>query len=274
MYGGIDSLNVARVQPILYEKVTIRDAHTCALLLRTLRSNGSPACKKIRSMIFDCDKEADCVGRPILAEFAKDMTCLSVYGYAPIRSLSDSLNAPNLERLALIQKSSPPDPDKFGYASPMILSNSKWTHVLAVDDRYRLATTGLTLSQIVGILWTTARPIGMPPRDVLDNLTHVAVTTSATSFNIGHISLVSRVSPNLKYLALLETVEDSADAAIHDRFMSYIRTFVRQRFVVVIKDLGSPSMWGGEDAAQTEFWTKVENLVDEGYFSDQGDRWD
>ncbi|PPQ65430.1 hypothetical protein CVT26_000082 [Gymnopilus dilepis] len=264
-----DMHRLDRVQPILYERVVLRSPESAKAFFRTLRSKPLRYFdRKIKSLAFDSSIPM-AQAKPILVECSKFVILLSIFrqGDSPGIFLP-FVNSPILRRLTLVERGPKPDsPRRMLSVRPEVFSSV--THLAIIRDLRQSLWDNLANT-------TGIRPWGTPENEeagrlALKSLTHLAVSAN-TIYGEVEMDLLRRAAPNLKYLALLEA--SNIAPSKHEQLMMFLRSRSEHLRLVVMQNIGSTDAWNVEDFFRpSDFWTKVEKLIDDGYLSDRGDRW-
>ncbi|KAF8902933.1 hypothetical protein CPB84DRAFT_1905429 [Gymnopilus junonius] len=256
------------IQPILYERVVLRSPEAAKTFIRTLRSKPFRYFEPlIKSLAFDSSIPT-AQAKPILVECSKRLILLSIFreGDSP-GIFMPFISSPILRRLTLVERGPKSEhPRRVYKIRPEVYSSL--THLVIVSDLHQSLWDNLSTNACI-------RPWGTPENEkagklALQSLTHLAVTVNAI-YGEMEIDLIRQVAEKLRYLALLEP--SNIATGKHEQLLMFLRA-MDQRFIVLIRDMGSADSWQVDDCFRpSQFWTKVENLVDSGYVSDRGDRW-
>ncbi|KDR75033.1 hypothetical protein GALMADRAFT_248885 [Galerina marginata CBS 339.88] len=242
----------AWTQPILYERVVVRNPHAASCLFRTLSVTLPQA-------------------KPLLSELSRRLIVFSLFRIRDFASpFLKFIKSPHLRRITLVcrcgDSSSRPS-----YAAPYQIPQfllSSLTHITIVID-YRHGYWNELMSASLVTSTNIPSSSNVAAYSAFQNLTHFAISTPI----LNDIIQIRTVAKNLRYFVILEPCNFSQSE--HSKILRKIRSWEYQgHSTLVLKDLGSPELWSIDDSFRpSNFWKEVEGLVKEGYISDQEERW-
>jgi len=259
----------------LYARVVVRSAHSGNCLLRTIRDRPRGYFNPfVKSLAFG-QGVPDAQVKAILAEFRR----IIIFSIFRLSGKSEKfvryIRSPYLRRLTIVclwensaGRGPPPDlPIHELPVGPMSLL----THFAVIVDYFH--PRGVWHSPIPGL----PSPTSMTPLtpNPYENLTHFATCSDRW----GSMIDLPTVAKKLRYFAVLERGWMlPLPLSTHASLVRSMQSIGDPRFVIIqgmaYNPYGEPSSWNIDDCfAPSGFWNKVERLVDEGFLSDQGDRW-
>ncbi|PPQ98729.1 hypothetical protein CVT24_003437 [Panaeolus cyanescens] len=261
------------IQPILYEHVVIRNPRAAMCFYRTIKSRPKGYIESfVKTLAFDSSvKLAD--AKPILARCSSNITTfLSFRKTDSPHSLVELLDErATLQRLTLVYQHSPmlistPMEQRYEIPSKIVTS---LTHLIAVFD-LSSHWSDITRELLRASDTRSTKPSVPAAFAKFQNLTHVAFPSNAW----WNFSPIQEVATKLQVLAVLEPANCSPIK--HSQLLNTIRATGDRRLIIVEK-LGTASLWrvDSEDCwGPYDFWERIQGLVDLGYISDSGERWD
>ncbi|KAF8160632.1 hypothetical protein B0H34DRAFT_344792 [Crassisporium funariophilum] len=268
----------AWVQPILYERVVIRDSHAASCLLRTIRLKAPGYFEPlVKSLTFGSSVTLS-QAKPIFVECSRRIIIFTavISAQDPHKFLS-FIRSRHLRRLTLVYHQEVPVHRPTSISGYQILQDvlSSLTHLAVITSFNSSSHTGWPTLYSACMAQNIADASQVPPSIAFQRLTHFA-TCSHIWWTTADLSWYS---PNLRYFAILEpSGSDRTVSSLnwdHASLVKAVRDTNDRRFVL-LKGLGDPlaDCWNVEECwKKSDFWTSVEKLVDEGYISDQSERW-
>jgi hypothetical protein len=244
-----------RIEPIIYETIIVRSKLNASRLLETMKTK-SPTFfdANVRSLAFG-STVTFLQAKAILAQGSQRIVNFAVWGFDRNPSIFlPFIRLPSLRRLSLTSHS-PSElnipPSILSSLTHLILNGPfKWYQVRYVihhlkhnDEDHTEATT------------------------LFPNLTHFGVDSQ----NWGSAQSLLKIAKNLKYFAIIAPPQSSkAIQTITQRIAE-----LGDRRVVVVEHDYTIENWEGSVRGGLVVWDRVEQLVNKGCFSEQGDstRW-
>jgi hypothetical protein len=251
--------SVPRIEPILYETIIVRSNLNASRLLQTIKT------KPLR--FFDTNVKSLALGSSVTFLQAKDLLAkcsqyhivnFAVWGYrCNLSSVLPFIRSPAVRRLSL-QCHYPSELN----IPPGVLSSL--THLIIVDGPYawyHLRNAVYHIRHTDG-----SHPDHITAIALFQNLTHFGVDSQ----NWGSARSLLEVAKNLKYFAIfVPRVQFRPILTITQRIAE-----LGDRRVIVMQYDYSIEDWEASVRGGVDVWDRVERLVDEGYYSEQGGtRW-
>ncbi|KAF8902930.1 hypothetical protein CPB84DRAFT_822061 [Gymnopilus junonius] len=217
--------------------------------------------------------------KAILVESSRQIVLLTLFRKGSSKeNILDYIKSPHLRRLTMVCHRDWPDvrhidQQNAQYDIPVGLVASS-THLAIIVDYDN--GNWIHLDDALHALRSPNKPPYTIAYSAFQNLTHVATSL----FGLNHTVRIRKVAQKLRYFAVLEP--QGYPSAQHEQLVTRIRKLdksaeyplARSLSMVILKDLGDPHTWKVQDWFRpSDFWKKVETLVDGGLVSDQGERW-
>ncbi|KAF8902929.1 hypothetical protein CPB84DRAFT_822906 [Gymnopilus junonius] len=264
------------IHPILYQRVVIQDPQSAVSFFKTLRSKPRGYFEPMIRSLAIASTVTLPQARASLVECSRRILLLTLFRKKTSKEkFLDYIKSPYLKRLTMVCFE---DAEYNGlptaqYEIPLGLLASL-THLALVFDYWvgtwpHLSSALLASRYPDNALYATAY-------SSFQTLTHVALPV----YGLDHNMMIRKMAKKLRYLAIVEprgyTPEEHRQLVVnvkaYERSAEYATAVPRS--MVILRDLGDPSVWKVQDSFRpSKFWKKVEKLVDEGYLSDQGEKW-